>query len=217
MVGCRHNAKNSLDKNYLYLAAKQRAEVFAETRVVDVVHLNGKADVEEGYEVTPVSSTSILSRNKRRWRVKAVVFAGSSLGTQDLLFQLRDKKSLPNISQQLGRWVRINAESLIGVRLPKVDNMDEGIAISSGIYLDDKTHIGATGYPRGSDAMSLSVTAMIHGKTDWRRIFNGLYTIMRLLVSNPKQALGSMVPFGLALHTIIMLYMQPLDGHIDML
>ena len=36
MVGCRYNAKNSLDKNYLYLAEKHGARVFAETRVVGV-------------------------------------------------------------------------------------------------------------------------------------------------------------------------------------
>ena len=36
MVGCRYNAKNSLDKNYLYLAEKHGARVFDETRVVDV-------------------------------------------------------------------------------------------------------------------------------------------------------------------------------------
>src|SRR5437660_572723 len=36
MVGCRFNAKNSLDKNYLYLAEKHGTKLFAETRVVDV-------------------------------------------------------------------------------------------------------------------------------------------------------------------------------------
>jgi cholesterol oxidase len=42
MVGCRYNAKNSLDKNYLYLAEKHGAQVFDETRVVDVKPLCGK-------------------------------------------------------------------------------------------------------------------------------------------------------------------------------
>ena len=51
MVRCRYNAKNTLDKNYLYLAEKHGARVFAQTRVVDVVPLNGKQDGSEGYEV----------------------------------------------------------------------------------------------------------------------------------------------------------------------
>src|SRR5574342_390222 len=36
MVGCRHNAKNTLPKNYLYFAEKNGAEVRAEVQVTDV-------------------------------------------------------------------------------------------------------------------------------------------------------------------------------------
>ena len=39
MMGCRYHAKNTLDQNYLYLAEKHGARVFAETRVVDVLPL----------------------------------------------------------------------------------------------------------------------------------------------------------------------------------
>src|SRR5579864_7396010 len=50
MMGCRFNAKNTLDKNYLYLAEKRGARVFAETRVVGVSPINGQADGSDGYE-----------------------------------------------------------------------------------------------------------------------------------------------------------------------
>ena len=43
MMGCRYNAKNSLDKNYLYFAEKHGALVFAETKVVDVCLLERQA------------------------------------------------------------------------------------------------------------------------------------------------------------------------------
>ena len=36
MVGCRHNAKNTLDKNYLYLAEKLGVQIIPETEVLDV-------------------------------------------------------------------------------------------------------------------------------------------------------------------------------------
>ncbi|WP_372864368.1 GMC oxidoreductase [Spongiibacter sp.] len=215
MVGCRHNAKNSLDKNYLYFAEKQGAEVIAETKVVDVRPL-GAADGSDGYEVTAVSSTSLMPLRKRRWRVRSVVFAASSLGTQELLFKLRDRGSLPNISSQLGRRVRTNAESLIGVRLPGDPQMDKGIAIGSGVYLDEHTHIEATRYPRGSDAMGLLVTAMTRGNTGATRIAVWLKTILKLLFTRPIQGARMLVPFGLASQTIIFLCMQTLEGHIDM-
>ena len=54
MMGCRHGAKNTLDMNYLYLAEKHGAKVFAETKVVDVRPLDGIADGSNGYEVHTV-------------------------------------------------------------------------------------------------------------------------------------------------------------------
>src|SRR5215469_15188090 len=62
MMGCRYNAKNTLDKNYLYLAEKHGACVFEETRVVDVRPLNGGTNGADGYEVLTVSSTAWFRR-----------------------------------------------------------------------------------------------------------------------------------------------------------
>ena len=217
MVGCRYNAKNTLDKNYLYLAERQGAQVFAETRVVDVKPLGDAKDGSEGYVVTTASSSWMPGLwRRRRWRVKGVVFSASSLGTQKLLFELRDRGSLPNISNQLGRRVRTNAESLIGVRLPGKPEMDRGIAIGSGFYLDEHTHIEATRYPRGSDAMGLLVTALTRGRPDWTRILTWLRTVLLLLVRKPSKVLPLLSPFGMARQTVIFLCMQTLEGHIDM-
>ncbi len=74
MMGCRHGAKNTLDMNYLYLAEKHGAKVFAETRVIDVRPLNSIEDGSEGYEVTTVDSTAILNRSPRRYTCRGVVF-----------------------------------------------------------------------------------------------------------------------------------------------
>src|SRR3954451_1428239 len=65
MMGCRYNAKNTLDKNYLSLAEKRGAVVFPETRVADVVPLNTRADGADGYEVTTVPSTGWIARRQR--------------------------------------------------------------------------------------------------------------------------------------------------------
>ena len=69
MMGCRYNAKNSLDKNYLYFAEKHGARVFAETKVVDVARLNGKADGSDGYEVRTVKSTAWFRKEPRRFHL----------------------------------------------------------------------------------------------------------------------------------------------------
>ena len=132
MMGCRFNAKNTLDKNYLYLAEKHGARVFAETRVVDVAPLSGKADGSDGYEVRTEKSTAWLAKHPQRFTCKGVVFAASALGSMDLLFRLKQNGSLPELSDQLGNRVRINAESLIGVRIPgSREDLSKGVAIGS--------------------------------------------------------------------------------------
>jgi cholesterol oxidase len=216
MVGCRYNAKNTLDKNYLYLAERSGAQVFAETKVVDIRPIGG-ADGAEGYEVYTQSTRQVPGLMRRRkWRVRSVVVSASSLGSQKLLFKLREKGSLPKISDQLGRRVRTNAESLIGVRLPGDPEMDRGVAIGSGFYLDEYTHIEATRYPRGSDAMGLLVTALTRGRPDWTRTLTWLRTLFMLFVKNPVRAVKMLVPYGMAKQTVIFLCMQTLEGHIDM-
>src|SRR5205823_14988890 len=128
MVGCRYNAKNTLDKNYLYLAEKHGARVFPERRVVDVIPLNGKEDGSDGYEVLTVNSTAWVAKDRRRFTCRGVVLAASALGTMDLLFRLKQSGSLAALSDCLGARVRTNAESLIGVRVPgRREDLSKGI------------------------------------------------------------------------------------------
>lgn len=217
MMGCRYNAKNTLDKNYLYFAEKQGAQVFAETRVVDVKPRNDKPDGSDGYEVETVKSTAWFGVRRRRFIARGVVFAASALGTMDLLFRLKERGSLPDISDQLGNRVRTNAESLIGVRVPgSREDLSKGVAIGSGIYLDEHTHIEATRYPKGSDAMGLLATLLTGGKPGRTRVLNWLGTLAVALVRHPIRTVRALHPFGWARESLILLCMQTLDGHIDM-
>ncbi len=217
MIGCRYNAKNTLDKNYLYLAEKRGAQVFAETRVVDVTPLNGKPDGSDGYEVRTVRSTSRFRKDPRRFTSRGVVFAASALGTMDLLFRLKQKGSLPAVSDQLGSRVRTNAESLIGVRVPhSSEDLSKGIAIGSGIYLDPYTHIEAVRYPDGADAMGLLATLLTGGRPGGSRILLWIATLASSLLRHPLRTIRCLHPFGWARESLIMLCMQTLDGFIEM-
>src|SRR5262249_49315872 len=132
MMGCRYGAKNTLDQNYLYLAERHGAEVFPETKVVDIRPLNWQEDGSAGYEVRTVKSTAWIRRRPQRFRCRAIVIAASSLGSMELLFRLKEKGSLPAISRRLGRNVRTNSESLIGARMPGWrEDLSQGIAIGS--------------------------------------------------------------------------------------
>jgi len=217
IMGCRYGAKNTLDLNYLYFAEKHGARVFPETKVVDVKPLTGSADGENGYEVRTIKSTSWFARHPRRFTSRAVVFAASALGTMELLFRLREKRSLPAISPQLGKHVRTNSESLIGARMTGcTEDYSQGISIGSGVYIDQHTHIEAVRYPRGSDTMGLLTTALTDGTPGAGRIALWARNIVTSLVRHPIQSWWLARPRRWARETVILLCMQALDGEIQM-
>jgi len=217
MMGCRYGAKNTLDLGYLYLAEKLGARVFPETRVVNVKPLDGIGDGGTGYEVCTVKSTAWIQRQSGRFTCRGVVFSASSLGTTELLFQLKEKGSLPAISQQLGKHVRTNSESLIGVRIPGCpEDVSQGIAIGSGIYIDEHTHIEAVRYPAGSDVMGLLTTVLTDGRPGPLRIALWLRNLFGALLRHPFKTLYLLRPWRWAQEFVILLCMQSLDGHIEM-
>jgi cholesterol oxidase len=217
MMGCRHGAKNTLDLNYLYLAEKHGAKVFPETKVVDVRPLDGASDGSAGYEVSTVKSIAWMHRQPRRFTCRAVVFSASSLGTMELLFRLKEKGSLPAVSGELGKHVRTNSESLIGARTPGYSqDLSQGIAIGSGVYIDEHTHIEAVRYPLGSDAMGFLTTILTDGRPGPRRIALWLKNVMGSMLRHPFKTVRVLQPRGWAREFVILLCMQALEGEIEM-
>ncbi|HSK02322.1 MAG TPA: GMC family oxidoreductase [Kofleriaceae bacterium] len=207
MVGCRYNAKNTLDKNYLHFAERRGAQILAETRVTGVRPL-GAADGSGGYAIATERSTAWLAKRRRTITARHVVLAASALGTMDLLMRMKERGALPAISDRLGQEVRTNSESILGVRFPgKRFDMSKGIAIGSGIHIDRFTHIEAVRYSRGSDVLGLLATMLVAGEGR-RRIAGWLWSSIR----HPIQALRAGWPFGFARQTLILLAMQTVEG-----
>lgn len=166
MVGCRHNAKNTLVKNYLYFAEKWGAEIRAEAEARDIQPLpEGQPDGAR-YAVVYRSSTD-LPAFARHWTVRArnVVVAAHALGTLKLLFRCRDEtRSLPRLSPRLGDSVRTNSESLTGsTSWDRDQDYSTGAAITSIFRLDAETQVEPVRYPRGSSFMRVLAIPMIEG------------------------------------------------------
>jgi cholesterol oxidase len=165
MTGCRHNAKNTLTKNYLYLAEKAGAQVFPMTTVTSVEPLPGG-----GYAI----ETRRTSNRKltRRFTAEQVVFAASALGTAKLLHRLRDEGKLPKVSDRIGVLTRTNSESLLGaIAGDRSVDYSRGVAITSSFHPDEITHIEPVRYGKGSNVMSLLQTVLTDGDGDkprWR-------------------------------------------------
>ncbi len=204
MVGCRHGAKNTLEENYLWFAEKRGTQIVPETRVVDVRPLEGG-----GYELTLERSTGLL-HPRRKIRARGVVISGGSYGTVDLLMRCRERGSLAKLSAQLGRFLRTNSEAILTVQSRKDVDYSKGIAISAGVYIDDKTHIEVCRYPAGSDAMAPLMTVLTGGGGKVPRWLRWMGEVAR----HPLQFLRTAIPFGWARKTAILLVMQPVDSHL---
>ncbi len=212
MVGCRVGAKNTLDKNYLYLAEKRGAKIFAETKVIHITPLNGKSDGSDGYQVETVNPLNPFS-GKKTFTTRGLVFAAGVLGTVKLLLEMKGTGALPNLSDRVGDYVRTNSESIIGVRINNAElDISEGVCIGSGIFVDEDTHIEAVRFPNGSDSIAPLTTLLSTPQPGIPRPLTWLATIIK----HPLRFLRSLVPFGFAKNTLILLVMQTADSFMQM-
>lgn len=205
MVGCKVGAKNTLDKNYLFLAEKKGAEVLPERKVVAIEPMEGG-----GYRVHTERSTAWFRKERRTFTARGVVCAGGVLGTVDLLLKCKEEGHLPKLSDRLGEVVRTNSEAILGVTARGGKPLNDGVAIGSKVDLDDMTHLEPVRYPTGSDALSLLTTRLTDGGGSvprWLRWIGGI-------LGSPLETARGWIPFGWADRTVILLVMQTLDNQL---
>jgi cholesterol oxidase len=211
MVGCRHGAKNTLVKNYLYFAEKRGARVMPERTVVDIRPI-GAADGSDGYEIESVRSGAWLRKQRQVHRARGVVVSAGPLGTNKLLQKCRLEGSLPRISTRLGELVRTNSESILTVTVPEdyKDDMIKRVAITSSIYPDPHTHIETVTYGDDGNSMRLLYTLLTG---DGTRITRPLKLLTQIAL-HPKRLAEVLFAKHWSRRTIILLVMQTLDNAI---
>ncbi|TFG93065.1 MAG: GMC family oxidoreductase [Syntrophobacterales bacterium] len=211
MTGCKKNAKNTLDKNYLYFAEKFGTQIFAEQKVYDIIPLSPNGD--KGYIVKSKKTTGILGRiNGKTFKTKGIVHCAGVIGTLSLLMKLKQTKSLPLLSDHLGEFSRTNSESIIGVKSKsKKDDFSKGVAITSSVHPDENTHIEPVRYGKGHDFMGLLTGIMTEGGGMIPRQVKAFVNAL----CHPITFLRILNPVGFAQRSIILLIMQTLDNYIN--
>ena len=211
MVGCRHDAKNTLDKNYLWLAEKRGAKVEADTEVTWVKPREG-----DGFEITARTGRSLFPflRRTRTIAARNVIFAGGVLGTVELLLKLKESPAgLPKISDRLGDFVRTNSEVLMGVVTERRDvDLSEGIAIGSILQTDAHSHLEPVRYPAGSGFFRPLAMPHAPGDTVGTRLLNA----GAMFVKKPWATLKAAFVPDWAKYTMILLYMRTSEGTLRM-
>ncbi|MEO5581947.1 MAG: GMC oxidoreductase [Saprospiraceae bacterium] len=206
MIGCRHNAKNTLDKNYLWFAQKYGAIVLPETEAFRI-----QFHFPSGhYHVECKSSTRRASRQS--FTSAGLIISGGVLGTLNLLMRQKFKyKTLPLLSNLLGQHILSNSESISGI-IGANQKLNHGIAISSLMQADENTQVELCKFPDGSGSLfRLAFLAAGDGHS-LKRIAKVLLNVL----VHPKRFIKWIWSGHDAKHGVVVLVMQNLKNALSM-
>lgn len=209
MIGCPVGAKNTLLKNYLYLAEKRGATVTPDRTVVDLRPIDGDRG-ETGWIVEHEATARRGGKDRRTIRARGVVVAGGAMGSNTLLARAKLNGSLPHISPMLGNLVRTNSESILSVTVPHehAEGMENRVAISSSIYPDPNTHIETVVLGKAGDSNRFMLGLLTANGTRITRPFKALGQILR----HPRRWAHMLFSRDWSRRTIVVLVMQSLDN-----
>ncbi len=208
MVGCRENAKNTLDRNYLWFAEKLGAEIIPETKAEKIAFIDGL------YHVETRNLTSFFIKKKNVFTSKGIIMASGALGTLELLLKQKHKyNTLPFLSETLGYELRTNAETLCAVSSGK-EKLNNGLAITSVFSPDPHTHVEIVKYPDNSNIMKWFFGLSVGGaKTSWGRSWK----LFVKTIKHPFLFLKTVFNFSWSSNTVILLVMQSTDNAMRMI
>jgi len=204
MTGCRHNAKNTLPKNYLGLAESAGAKIFADTTAT-AIRTRG-----DGWTIETRASGAWFG-GKRVFTADQVIVACGTYNTLKLLHRMKSEGILPKLSPTLGDLARTNSESLTAaVMKPGKSDYSQGAAITSSFFPDEKTHVEAVRYGKGSNLMGLLQTVMTDGGSASKRRRSWIRSVVR----NPSTLFRILNVRKWSERSVIALVMQNVDSAI---
>lgn len=207
MVGCRENAKNTLDRNYLWFAEKMGLEILPETRA-EKISFNDNL-----YHIETKQVTSFFRRRHKVFRSKGIVVAAGALGTLELLLKQKYRYgSLPRLSEKLGHELRTNAETLCAVS-GAFTKLNNGLAITSVFSPDPYTHVEIVKYPDNSNALKWFFGLAVGGAdTSIKRTL----LLLKKTITNPWLFIKTVFNFRWSTRMVIFLVMQTTDNAMKM-
>ena len=207
MVGCRENAKNSLDRNYLWFAEKSGLEILPGTKAEKIIFQDNL------YFIETKQITSLLPGKKKVFKAKGIVVAAGTLGTLELLLKQKYKyNTLTSLSDKLGYELRTNAETLCAVSGAS-EKLNNGVAISSVFKPDPHTHVEIVKYPDNSNAMKWFFGLSVEGATSSLHRF---WKLSVKTISHPLLFLRTVFNFRWSSNLVIIMVMQTIDNAMRM-
>jgi hypothetical protein len=124
----------------------------------------------------------------------------------------KERGSLPRISKPSAPTCARTAKRLLGVRSRRRTSITRsGIAITSGVYVDDKTHVECVRYPDGSDTMAMLATVL----TDDGPSLPAVDALGEERRAPAASSFAHAHPVRRCQAGVILLVMQPIDSHMS--
>ena len=184
LAGCVNGAKNTLDKNYLYLAEKLGAQILPGRKATLI------RSIADGYSIEIVNPLSGMKYPPLTTR--KLILAAGVLGTLELLFASQARGTMANLSPMLGRRVRTNSEAITGVLHPdKSVDMTHGPAISSDFHPNEQTHVTQNRLPSSYWFMKLYSGPLVDG---FNPLTRALKTFLHFIL-HPLESTASLFTF----------------------
>jgi len=207
MVGCRENAKNTLDRNYLWFAEKLGAKILPCTKVEKIIFADNL------YHIETKNLTSFLPWKRKVFKAKGIVVAAGTLGTLNLLLKQKYKyATLPSLSGKLGFELRTNSETLCAVSGVR-EKLNNGLAITSVFSPDPFTHVEVVKYPDNSNAMKWFFGLSVGGANSSA---GRSWMLLIKTIAHPRLFLRTLLNFSWSTGTVILLVMQSTDNAMKM-
>ncbi len=206
MTGCRHNAKNTLPKNYLGLAESAGARVFPLTTATSITEMT-----DGRWKITTKKTDDVFGSRSDTFFANQVVVAAGAYNSQKLLHRMKAQGKLPKLSEMLGKLSRTNSEALTGALLKDASHdFTRGAAITSSFYPDPNTHVEPVRYGKGSNSMGLLQTITTDGYTTKERRKHWITQFLK----KPSLILRIMNVRQWSERTVIALVMQNINSSI---
>jgi cholesterol oxidase len=208
MVGCRENAKNSLDRNYLWFGEKLGLVILPENKAEKISYKDGL------YHVETKKITSFFRKKKKVVTARGIIVAAGALGTLEILLKQKYKyKTLTSLSDKLGHELRTNAETLCAVSGAS-QKLNNGLAITSVFSPDQHTHVEIVKYPDNSNALKMFFGLSVGGgSTSLKRT----WMLIVKTVTHPWLFIRTLFRFGWSTNLVIFLVMQTIDNSMKMI
>lgn len=211
LAGCPYGAKSSMDVTYLPAAESLGARILPRRRA-EILRPLGAGDGSDGWRIV---LRDPLQRRSRPTSITAreVVLAAGVLGTTELLLACRDRwRTLPGLSDKVGRSVRTNSEAFAAIVHPRGTDITGGAAISSDFFPDPGTHVTNNRLPASFGFLRFYLGEHVAGRTPAQR----RAAAVRRLATAPRAAIAPALLRDWHRRTTVLTVMQAGDSRLEL-